>query len=73
MKNKPPGFERRGGDFGEPFDKLRALSLSKGSAEPFIPSRTQPGINHAAGKSMNPRFPSSGGGKPLPYEKTSGP
>jgi len=27
------------GDFGEPFDKLKALSLPKGSAEPLAPSR----------------------------------
>jgi hypothetical protein len=32
-------FIRRGGDFGEPFGTLRALSLSKGSVEPFFPSR----------------------------------
>ena len=31
------------GDFGEPFDKLKALSLPKGSAEPLTPNALDTG------------------------------
>ena len=44
-------------------------SLDFDGGEGLIPSRTQPGLVHGPGKNLNPRFPCSGGGKPLPYEK----
>jgi hypothetical protein len=46
----------KGGDFGEPFDRLRALSLPKGSVELFTPTRSLGGPGQHRRRGINPRF-----------------